>query len=176
MEEVLGSLTQNYSVTVGASSSAPRQKVVLPNSLVNQPNFRFRFRYKAGWSYYVGIDSIQVFAKSKYAYNWTSSIGGYSSSRKDSIQVRPSADAYYYLQLTDSSSGCFGSDTAIVRTGLIDPTKIFSGGTSGSRFLLKRDVMTQALDGRVKWNWILANKQFLFCHPLGYKCHSKEPR
>ncbi|MBK7958100.1 MAG: T9SS type A sorting domain-containing protein [Bacteroidetes bacterium] len=121
----------NFDVSLGAPAGA----IVgfnLPAMFLNQADLQLRMRSKSNNGFVVGIDNIAVEGKRHASFNWTSNIGGYTSNREDSVQVRPTTDAYYYVQMIDSSSGCQGRDTALVRKGLVDLTKILNGGTSGA--------------------------------------------
>lgn len=75
-------------------------------------------------------NTVQIGAASQagFSYNWSSSVGNFSSSQSDPI-VKPLQSTYFILTKIINATGCFDTDTVLVSIAF-PPSATISGGTT----------------------------------------------
>ncbi|GAB4094502.1 hypothetical protein GCM10028786_34310 [Flaviaesturariibacter terrae] len=118
--------------TTGATTTSPTitsTSLNFPAGALNQPSVQVRFRYDAGWSWYWGVDDIQILGTPQAYYAWSSGTGAglttpaqTAAAANNSISVTPTAAGTYTYTVTASVPGNSCTNTTTVTLNVLTPS------------------------------------------------------
>jgi hypothetical protein len=139
-----------YTTTTGSENNFANANIVLPAIFNNQPTVKIRFRYIGTWDWYWSIDNVSISAPTNnYAYAWTSTPVGFTSSSQNPAGVVPTSNTSYEVTITNT----FGCTTTASKSITVNPLPVIGYTATPNDSICPGDSVTLDGTGATSYAW-----------------------